>query len=132
MDGPGQVAEEIRRRLVHEVDVFDGDQAYPRQQDGQQGHDHFGQLRAPEFLFELQGLTGLGHHHPDRHTDERSPREEIRRRSPQLGQEGLGQFLVTAFERKPEEATEEPPDRVVRRRRVVPLAHGDTAASGRT
>ena len=53
-----------------------------------------------EFLFELPGLTGLGHRHRDRHTDERSPREELRRRSPQLGQEGPGQFLVTAFDRQ--------------------------------
>lgn len=65
--------EEVGRRLVHEMRVFNGDQTRLGQQMGQESDDHLGQLRVPELLFQLLRLYGLRHGHVDCHTDEWGP-----------------------------------------------------------
>ena len=78
---------------------------------------------SPELLFQVPGLRGLGNADSDSHGEQRRPREQFGGTAHQFRKESGRHRGVCALGGEVQEGTQQPPDLVVRGRRVVPFTH---------
>ena len=120
-----EVTQEVRRRLVEPMNVFEDEDRGGSQQPDHHRPNRVVQPRPPEPIFERGRLRRLGNGCVDRDRDERFPREEVWAQRGEHFVQALGNLVGPGVGGDTDDGAKQTAERPIRRGRLVELARGD-------